>query len=340
MNLNYQAKIYQIIESMYLLFAFYYRIVKTSFYLFSNNLTKESLKMAFDSKNEIFLPWNEQLRIINPSITNFQGNLLVAARITNAYYEENADYAGRPIQTFRQHETHLLNGIVLFRINEQGSVSDFKVLNHPSKIPNFEDPRIFIHDNHLFIVMTKVLEERIYSEGKWRSSVSLRHLDSNEILDFQSPLGLGIEKNWIPIPNEKSISLMYSSNPLATLQVNFRDKSFEYTALPFRSSLAVNNRTQLVKTSLKEFPYIRIVSKKFANFRVGYTPFHYFQVLSETLEPLLTSRPFVFSRIQMEICNGLTIIDNNLVFTWTEREKVNMIGFISLNRIIENFFKY
>jgi hypothetical protein len=103
------------------------------------------------------------------------------------------------------------------------------------------------------------------------------------------------------------------------------------------SQLPLNNRTQVIKTPHPLIPYLRIGSRKFANPKVGYTPFHYFEILSVTYKPIRISKPFVFKCIQMDMCQGLTLHGEQVVLTWTEKDIDNYVGTIKLEAIIDFF---
>lgn len=329
-------KILSFLDDAYLFLVFYWRIAKTNVMLHKLDLKKTQLPLPLATINKLNFD-ESPLRITNPSLVLKRNALYGVARITNGYYEHVADYAGRPIQKHRIRNERLIDGIVSFKTDISGHVSSFETIHAPSTIPNYQDPRIFKFKNHFYIVMTRMLEEKHYGVGRFRSGISLQMLGSNRIIHLNSPLNNGIEKNWIPILNDDSIKLLYSSNPISIIEIDNLDSRYKFHKTNHMSALNLNNRSQMVRVRHARFSYIRVASKKFANFRYGYTPFHYFELLSAEFKPLALSRPFVFSRIQMEICNSLVLDGETLILAWTENEETNMIGTLPIQSIFSMF---
>lgn len=323
-------------ENLYLFLVFYLRILKTQIMLKKLGLKKNNLVLPLKTKSK--LEFGESLlRIINPSICSSNNRLIGVARTTNGFIERFSDYAGRPIQPYRTRREGLTDGIIRFRVDTSGRVSNIEVLHTPSDVPNYQDPRIFTFQGDIYLVMTRMLEEKISSSGRWRSGVSIQKLGSSEIIHLDSPLGKGIEKNWIPIVSDELIRLLYGSNPISIIELQDLHSSLKFYQTNYQSKLVLNNRSQMVNVGHQKFTYVRLASRKFANFKYGYTPFHYFELLSQEFKPLALSRPFVFSSIQMEICNSLTLDGQTLILAWTENEETNMIGTISLGSMLTLF---
>jgi hypothetical protein len=275
--------------------------------------------------------------IINPSILFSENKFYGVARFTNSSIEPICDYKGLPIQRYREYGETLKNGIVTFATTLHGEITEFKILHDLSDIPNFEDPRIFKYRDRLLVIMTNVLSPIGNNTNPWKSCMVLEDLSDKQIIQLASPLKKGIEKNWIPIENVDSIKMLYSSNPVSILNFQEFSNSYFFEETKYFSAQHLNNRSQVVATPLPEVPYIRIASKKFAHSKVGYTPFHYFEILSETLEPIKLSKPFVFSEIQMEMCQGLTLYSDLLVISWTELDKYSKIGYVKLESVFVLF---
>ena len=329
-------KIAETVETLYLIYIFRIRIIQTKLYLAKLRIHKSDLPVKLQSSHAINFP-KFGSHFMNPSVVydgvKFQG----VARISNGGISQFCDYAGRPIQEYRKRSELLLNGIIVFQLNLMGEVSGLKVIRELSTIPNFEDPRIFIYKNQKFLVMTNVVSPLGQEKGPWSCTVMLENLESGKSYQLASPTARKIEKNWVPIQNEQNLQLLYSSNPITVIDFDIAQERYNLTTTDNFSQLPLNNRTQVIKTPHPLIPYLRIASRKFANPKVGYTPFHYFEILSVTYKPIRISKPFVFKCIQMEMCQGLTLHGEQVVLTWTEKDIDNYVGTIKLEAIIDFF---
>jgi hypothetical protein len=333
--LNQLLKKNKIILNLNLLIKFRLSILKTKIYLAKLKIRKKDLPINLDLKNYLKFPEFDS-KITNPSIMFSDHEIFGAARISNANYEEFADYAGRPVQLYKKQGKPFLNGIVKYKTDIYGNVSNFEIVCKLSRIPNYEDPRIFIFKKKIFLIMTCITNSP-EKMGIWQSSIAVGDINSENIHILASPEKRNIEKNWVPIEDKENLRFLYSSNPISIIELQINTGETKFTKTQLNSKIYLHNRTQVIRTNHPSIPYLRIASAKFAHRKVGYTPFHYFEILSEKLEPIKISRPFVFTAIQMEICQGLSLDGSTLLLSWTEKEKVNMIGATSIDSILELF---
>ena len=329
-------KVVETIETLYLIYIFRIRIIQTKFYLAKLRIRKSNLPIKLQSSCAINFP-KFDLPVINPSVVYDGENLQGAARISNAGISPFCDYAGRPIQNYRNRSELLLDGIMVFQLNLNGEVSDLRVIRELSTIPNYEDPRIFIYKNQKFLVLIHNIGPLGKLKGPWNCIITLENLESGKSYQLASPTARMIEKNWVPIQNDQNLQLLYSSNPITIVNFDLEQEEYDLITTDNFSQLTLNNRTQVIKTPHPLIPYLRIASRKFANSKVGYTPFHYFEILSSTYKPIRMSKPFVFKCIQMEMCQGLTLHGEQVVLTWTEKDSDNFVGTIKLEAIIDFF---
>jgi hypothetical protein len=302
----------------------------------SGFISKNQLIIPLDSKQKMNFP-NYKAQIANPSIISVDNKIFGVARISNATYEIYADFAGRPVQLYRKKKLPHVSGVISFQTNMLGEIFNLIELHNLSEIPNYEDPRIFLFQNKKFLVTTYNTNPKPYTKERWKSLMAIENLESGEIFYLASPLGKGIEKNWTPIESINNLSLLYSSNPISILEIDWENKLTILKTKNQESPIKLNNRTQMIRTPHPLIPLLRIGSKKFAHRKYGYTPFHYFEIFSNELDLLHTSKPFVFSSVRMEICHGILVQENNLVLSWTEDERTNMIGSIKLEVILKLF---
>ena len=331
-----QNKIHKTAIFFYLFFKYRYQILTTFIYLRKLNLSTKNLIIKLDSRNLINLP-----PFIYPSsnisIATFNGIFVAVGRVSNGRFEDNSDLVGRPIQLYRKNQTQLQNGIIKFNLFPDGEISNLEFLHTISPIPNYEDPRIFILRGQEYVVMSQVRSPIDNTKSALNCGIVVENIKSKHIMKLPSPYDKGIEKNWVPVENEKCVVLLYSSNPVTLIEFE-PDKSLHKWIFTQNKSVEIlNGRTQVIKTQYPEIPYIRIASKKFGSRKYGYTPLHYFEILSENLRPISLSRPFIFSSRKQEYCQGIAMINSKIYLSWTEQEKYNYIGSLEINEVLKLF---
>jgi len=324
------------ILSFYLFLKYRYDILCTSIYLRSVNLNSEKLKIVLKSRNPIQFP-SFTYPVLNTSIAALDGNLVAVARISNGGFADVSDLCGRPIQPYREIKAPLENGIIKFDLSFNGKISNIFFLHDISPVPNFEDPRIFFANGKGYVVMTKVTNPPANIELLNTSNVVVEYLGTKQIIDLPSPYGKKIEKNWAPVEDNKEITLLYRSNPITLIKIKNNESIHKVNITQYKSMINLHNRSQVIKTTHPDIPYIRVVSKKFATRKYGYTPFHYFEILSENFMPIKLSRPFVFSSRRQEYCQGIALINSQIYLSWSEQEKYNFIGSIDIDEVIKLF---
>jgi hypothetical protein len=274
--------------------------------------------------------------IYNVSIANRDGIIVAVGRVSNSRVEDKADLAGRP-QFSKKLGGLLRNGIIKFNLAPDGKVSHLEFLHKVAEIPNFEDPRLIFFKGREFAVMTEVRGPVGNSKSGAKCGVVVENFNTHQIIPIPSPYGKGIEKNWVPVENDNSLMLLYTSSPVTLIELDPNTASYKLIITQNSSKKDLNGRSQVIKTSHPEIPYIRVASKKFATRKYGYTALHYFEILSENLCPISLSRPFIFSSRRHEFCQGITIVNSKLYLSWSEQEKHNFIGSIELNQVMKLF---
>lgn len=334
-RLNLKSQIYKTIVTIYLFFKYRYQILTTFIYIRKLKLNTKKLIIELGSRASISLP-SLMYPIYNVSIANRNGKIVAVGRVSNARVEDKADLAGRP-KFSKKLEGKLLNGIIKFNLTPDGKVSNLKFLHKISEIPNFEDPRVFFLKRQEFIVMTQVRSPIGDSKSGAKCGVVVENFGTKQIIPIPSPYGKGIEKNWVPIEKDNCVMLLYTSSPVTLIELDPNTDSYKLITTQDRSEIALNGRSQVIKSPHPEIPYIRVASKKYATRKYGYTALHYFEILSENLRPISLSRPFIFSSRRHEFCQGIAIVNSKLYLSWTEREKYNFIGSIELKQVMKLF---
>jgi hypothetical protein len=331
-----RKKIHKAATTLYLFLKYRWQILTSHVYLYKLNLDARKLIIQLDTRSLVSFP-TFIYPVLNTSIAVLNKSLIAVSRISNAGFEDTSDRIGRPIQLYRKNQSQLQNGIIKFNLSHDGTVSNLEFLHKVSAIPNYEDPRIFFLHGQEYLVMTEVTSTIGISGSAFKCGVVIENLETKQIMKLRSPYGKGIEKNWVPVENNNSITLLYSSNPVTLIKFDADGPSHELISTLHKSKENLNNRTQVIRTPHPEIPFIRVASKKFAVSKYGYTPLHYFEILSEDLQPLSLSRPFIFSSRKQEYCQGIAIIDSKIYLSWSEQEKYSYIGSIEISKVIELF---
>lgn len=315
-----------------------YQIFKSFIYLYKLRLNTKKLVLKLNSRFPINLP-TFIYPVLNTSIISNENHLTAVSRVSNAGFEDYCDFVGRPLQSYRIVGSKLQNGIIKYDLSLDGQVTNLEFLHEITTIPNYEDPRIFLYQGKEYVVMTKVKSPVGDNTSPWKSCVVIQDILTKQTTEIISPFSKGIEKNWVPVEDTDKITLLYGSNPI--VKIEFYDSLFnpEVILTKYKSQLFLNNRTQVVKTTHPFIPYIRVVSKKYAIRRFGYTPLHYFEILSRDLKPIRLSNPFVFSSRKQEFCQGLAIKNSKLYLSWSEQEKYNYLGSIDIEEVLNLFPK-
>jgi len=331
-----QSRFYDVIVAFYLFLKYHYQILTTFIYLHKLNLSTKKLVIKLDSRNLINLP-SFIYPVLNVSIAVFKNSFVAVGRISNAGFQDNADLFGRPIQLYRKNQSQLQNGIIKFNLTPDGKTSNLEFLHDISAIPNYEDPRLFFLHGQEYVVMTQVISPVGTTKSAFKCGVVIENLETKKIIKLPSPYAKGIEKNWVPIENNETMSLLYSSNPVTLIKLEPTKSLHKLIFTQYKSRENLNNRTQVIRTCYPEIPYIRVASKKFAIRKYGYTPLHYFEILTEDLRPISLSRPFIFTTRKQEYCQGIAMINSKIYLSWSEQEKHNYIGSIEMDEVLKLF---
>jgi hypothetical protein len=283
-------------------------------------------KLEFEHLNELIFPDNKFTHI-NPSICSQENQLIGAVRITNGLHSGKSTWNGKAI--FLNSEGETLNGIAVFTVPDGLKVDNYKLIFDVASVPNYEDPRIIIHNGKSLILLTRLL-------ANYKTNMCLYDLNSMQTIDFVNPFSKGIEKNWVPILSEnQNLQVCYGVDPFTILDYNANGEliSKNFVNVGNLELQGLHNRTALVKVTGRKYAYLGIHSKKFAFNKLGYLPLHFFCFYDKDFNLLTRSEPFSFSRLQLEICNGLALLGEKIFLSWTESEKNNFIGYFHINKL-------
>ena len=303
------------IELFYLFIRFRYDQIKTNSYLKSNWATINDGILPIKNITEL-IPPSLDFFIYNPTVTLGKDNeLLYFARVTNRSNIPKVDFWQRGQK--RDSVNFSLDGVCSFKVTKNYRLSDFQLVVNPTPIPNFQDPKaISFEDTHL-LFGNYITKEASGSDRTFISKVAIYNIKNQvfEILD--SPFNKNIEKNWIPFKiNNSILSLIYQCKPLTILDYNLDLKKIEYRILDDKVDLDYHGGSQFVK--IDEDTYLRIVRCKFQFPKLGLVQLSYAMIHDSNLRIKFVSKPFIFKKFGFEICNGLILVEDRLVFAWGE----------------------
>lgn len=323
------SPIVRLIIDTWLFFRFKLDSHNASKYLSKMGFEDNFSKVPFSNTITISLPTDKYF-IYNPTLISSNDELLFFARMTNLSLKSNTNFWEKERSTKRN--LSLKNGVCSFSMNRLFEIENFKVLIQPVTTPNFEDPKVFVVNGRM-LLFGNLVKKSPPKDKDLECNVAFLDVTSKEISTLGSPLNRKIEKNWIPIfSNGNKVSMIYESKPLRTLEV---DISNSESILQTKYSNAVFNYhggSQAVRISNNR--YLRIVRHKLRRPRLGLVAFSYAMVHDQDLEILFESKPFIFKKLGIEICNGLTLKNDTLVFSWGEDDERMYLGEIAIDNFL------
>jgi hypothetical protein len=320
------------IELVYLSIRFRYDQIKTNSYLRSKWTTINDGMLPIKNVTEL-IPPSLDLFIYNPTVTLDKDNdLFYFARVTNRSYIPKVDFWQRGQK--RDSADFSLDGVCSFKVTKNYELSDFQIVIDPTLIPNFQDPKaISFKDAHL-LFGNYVVKEANGSDRTFISKVAFYDTKDQVFEILESPFNKNIEKNWIPFQiNNGILSLIYRCKPLTVLEYDFNLKKIEYRILDDKVDLNYHGGSQFVK--INEDSYLRIVRYKFQFPKLGLINLSYAIIHDSDLHIKFISKPFMFRKFGFEICNGLIIVGDRLVFAWGEDDLKMFTGDMPIVEFLE-----
>ena len=320
-----------IIEFVYLFVKFKYDSFKTNLYVRSKWHNIYDSKIPLDFLSEIVIPDSEYY-YFNPTLTFTNGKFKYFGRMSNISHKPKTNFWERNI--IKSPPKNLINGTCAFELDDSYSVKNFTVLIKPTVTPNFEDPRSFEIENELVLFGNYVKKYPFETDRKFICQVGFYNLTTKKFIIFDSPNGNDIEKNWIPFKfGDNKITMVYESNPLTILEIDISSLKFEKNVISRELEFNFHGGSQFVKVGPEE--YLRIVRYKFRFPKRGLVQLSFAMLHDEKLNIKFVSNPFIFRKFGFETCNGLSLHDDELIFTWGEDDEKIFIGKISLKSFMD-----
>lgn len=281
--------------------------------------------------HDISIPQTQGIYCYNPTILAKDGKVLGFARTTNVSYLPTLDYSGRSI--LRQHVPYLLNGIVSFELDKAFrliKVSDLRTLE---RVPNLEDPKAVLIEGDLNLFCNFVSKEQNGDDRAIHCSNASLMVETGELTIYKSPFKKNIEKNWIPfLSGGTKVSFFYSVAPQILLVLDPGVAEPRVRILDKVSNENFHGGSQLVEIVPNLFVRVarrRIVLPRRKIATLSYLVFH-----NSDGQIIRMSKPFLFKKFGFEICNGLTLEGENLLFSWGEDDIRMYVGRIPIQDLL------
>ena len=319
------------IQLFYLFFRFKIDILSTNRYLKKYWFKLKDAYIPVENVIELIPPKSE-LYIYNPTIIKEnEQDFVFFARVTNKSYMQKTDFLERSIA--REQNEIPVDAVARFLVNDQFNVFDFEYVIPLSSTPHFQDPKGFVSGDKQYLFGNYVLKYPNNQNRQFVCKVAFYDIKSKRLEVFESPLHKNIEKNWIPFKIEgDNLYMIYECKPYATLNYNLVTKDMKYDLRENSADLNYHGGSPFVKIGLDE--YLRIVRYKFRFPKLGLVTLSYAMIHDEKLNIIFTSSPFIFKKFGFEICHGLALMNNELIFTWGEDDFKMFMGSISLDKFI------
>jgi hypothetical protein len=260
-----------------------------------------------------------------------KGKLRFFTRITNVSNKPKVNIFGQ-LQK-RGAKSGTLNGIAEFELDDSYQVINYEEIVELTGVPNLEDPKAFVLEGQVVLFCNLVIREPNGPDRTFISKNAILTLDSQSVTALESPYFKNIEKNWIPIDVvDGNLRLFYSCNPLTLLKVNLKNGATTVDVIDKDMQLDFHGGSQLIR--ITQDLLVRVVRRKMQMKKLGMIAVSYLMFHNNDLTVNKISKPFLFRKFGFEICNGLTIIDDCLVFTWGEDDIRNFIGKIEINKLM------
>ncbi len=321
----------QTLQNFYLIFRFIRDCRRTRSYLRSAWGSGYTNYIPLESCHEIEFSHRKDVFAYNSTLCMDRGKLRFFTRITNVSNKPEVNIFGQ-LQK-RGAKSGTLNGIAEFELDDSYQVINYEEIVELTGVPNLEDPKAFVLEGQVVLFCNLVIREPNGLDRTFISKNAILTLDSQSVDALESPYFKNIEKNWIPIDVvDGTLRLFYSCNPLTLLKVNLKNGATTVDIIDKDMQIDFHGGSQLIR--ITQDLLVRVVRRKMQMKNLGMIAVSYLMFHNNDLTVNKISKPFLFRKFGFEICNGLAIIDDRLVFTWGEDDIKNFIGKIEINKLI------
>ena len=171
-----------------------------------------------------------------------------------------------------------------------------------------------------------------------KQSIAIYSTKDRNFYFLDSPFGLSMEKNWVPIEVvDDKLMVFYSSQPGRVLEINLNTAKVKVNSIKSDpAGLNFHGRSQFVKLPNKNF--LRVASLRLPIKDFGLVHFSFLLEHGANYEVVRISRPFLFNTPGFEICNGLGLYSpNELIFTWGCNDRSSYFAKVPLEQLMNWF---
>lgn len=305
--------------------------IRTFNFQFTNQAKFWPRKVVFSHLANISSP-ETSLYVNNFSLFYDGKDLNVIARLTNSTYERISRFTARWIP--RDRKGFIYQGLCRFKLSLDGRIWDYSELIAPSRVPCYEDPRVFQFDSRSKVYCSKVIKQGSHENPGWIVRMSVLDLETLEEVEFCSPNNNSMEKNWIPVPSiENKYSFIYSSKPLSIAHFNSHGNLIE-VHYPNSPNLRLNYNGATNSLEISRGIFLRLVRKRFTILGLGTGYFSFALLHDSEMVTIFESSAFLLQKFGIEICNSICLIDGFIYFAFSLDEKDNFIGGVKLESFL------
>lgn len=241
-------------------------------------------------------------------------------------------------QTFIHNPDSPVDVNYLIYLNEQYQVTKTVVLDESilvrdesSWTPPLEDIRLFTWGDDVWAIGA------IHDRGARKIEQAICKIQGDAIVQYQvltSPVGLTIEKNWIPVPVNGKLKLIYSFDPFQVMSMDAPMGKLQASNIqaddgdhPFRGG------TPLVPYGTG---YIALVHSAPMEYRGARLYTHHFVLFNKDLQLAEIGRPFFIEHHGVEFAAGIVVQQDGVLISYAVGDRVTRLMQIP-NVVIEKF---
>lgn len=214
-------------------------------------------------------------------------------------------------------------------VNEELIRGSLNKLNEPIF---FEDPRFHFGDDDLISAHARfgLIEKNFIYR------MALINIDSQKAHIIYAHDNSRTQKNWVAIQRVKNKLLMLNtSSPHVITEVNVSDGSSrnlmsQQKKPEFKMNLNGGSPFVLIRNKF----YLRVARLHFPIYPIGHTRMNVLVMHALDFSEVSRSMPFVFNKLGCEICNGLTVRGDDILFSWGEDDARMYAGKTSIDSLL------
>ena len=206
---------------------------------------------------------------MNPTVSTSNSEIRIFGRATSFVFNPRTNSRGHNSLTTTHPETKVpdkgrnsvvRNALFTGLLLPNGELVNQEVLLPESSPPCLEDVRAFQFEGQDRLIGTWTTQELNGHQFVIKQSMAIYNTENKSFQFLESPFGLSMEKNWVPIEvvNDR-LMVFYSSQPARVLEINLRTTEAQVHSIESHpSKLDFHGRSQFVK--LPNGSFLRVAS--------------------------------------------------------------------------------